>query len=81
MRTRRSDHSRRFGQRARVGLTFAALALASLPLGSCESNPAGPGRNTVLYTISLVQVSGNHQTVARGGLRSRLQWKDHEQPD
>jgi hypothetical protein len=68
--THPSRHSRRFRQRARVGLVFAALALASLPLVSCESNPVGPGRNPVLYTISLVQVSGNHQTLAVGGVQS-----------
>jgi hypothetical protein len=68
--SRIAAQSRRFRQRARVGLAFAGLALVSLPLVSCESNPVGPGRNPVLYTISLVQVSGNHQRLAVGGVQS-----------
>jgi hypothetical protein len=72
LRTHLTDQSRQFHQRARAGLAFAGLALASLSLGSCDANPVGPGNRPggVLFLISLVQVSGNNQTLPAGGAQS-----------
>jgi hypothetical protein len=70
LRRHPSGESYRIRQRALVGLAVAGVALASLLLGSCELNPVGSGGGKQLFTMSLVEVSGNHQTLATGGVQS-----------